>query len=406
MKTIATTNSLVAAPVGPTRCQPPTTEPSPDTELVTDTTSAYWAARINRLGWETTRLLIELGQELWAAKAKLKHGQWVEMFKTKQIKLNLTLAQRLMKVARHPALADAANLPSLPNSPSALVKLSKLPQEVVEAGIAEGHISPGMTIVAAAQFVREHQPAPGGDNGGEDGSAQQPGAASKRNEFLVILWDDSGAATTRAPEKSYPESVYPHIAFFRFYEAGNTSLDSSAKYGFTHVTLFAVPVEQTLTIKDKQGRPICKATCRLLSLLVRGDVPEPAVVPAQIVKGGYEGVLKMISCMFPDALKVVSTSRGEAPKGWDFVPRECKDTSAPKPSEPASDSTTHTQPVGAVGTSLPAAPSCKPNHNVCTNRPPPAPARESLEGQTSAHVLLNQAGKEALLVYERNKANH
>jgi DNA repair photolyase len=55
---------------------------------------------------------------------------------------------------------------------------------------------------------------------------------------------------------------------------------------------------------------------------VRGKVPEPAVVPGLIVDGGYDGVVKIITSMFPAALKVVSTTRPEVPNGWDHVPRQ------------------------------------------------------------------------------------
>jgi hypothetical protein len=328
------------------------------TELVTDTMPAYWAERINRALEKTARSVVEIGKELVAAQAKLKHGEWLEMFKTGQAKLKIRAAQKFMQVANNPALANAANLALLPPSPTALVALSKLPAKVVEDGIKEGHISPGMTIAAAGKFVREHLPEPGGDKEAEDASAQQAGGTYTRKEFLVVLWDDADAPPAPAPEKSYGAKTYPNIAFFRFHEVGDTRIESDTKYGLTHTALFVVPGEQAVLVKDKHGRTVCKATCRLGVLSVRGDVPEPAVVPGQIVEGGYEGVLEMISSMFPDALKVVSTTRGEAPSGWQLVPRECKESTSTNASGVAPDSTkctqtlsadVHSTPVGAAG---------------------------------------------------------
>jgi len=304
---------------------------------------AYWAERINRAVEKTALALVETGQEARAAKDKLKHGQWLEMFNTKQVKLDLSLAQRLMKVASHPALANAANLPFLPPSPTALVALSKLPPEVVEAGIAKGCITPSMTIADAAKFVKGHQPEPASDKGVEDAQEQQPEEASVRKDFLAVLWDDSGAPPTCAPEKSYGAKTYPKIAFFRFHNPGDIGFGVGSKYGLTRTALFVVPVEQGVLVKDNQGRSICKAICRFLALSVRGDVPEPSAVPAQIIEEGYEGVVKMIESMFPDALKAVSTTRAEAPNGWELVPRESKDSNSPKPSGAAPGTTERTQ---------------------------------------------------------------
>ena len=55
---------------------------------------------------------------------------------------------------------------------------------------------------------------------------------------------------------------------------------------------------------------------------MRGDVPEPAIVPNQIIENGYDGVYGMIESMWPDALKAVSTTLDQAPNGWEHVPRE------------------------------------------------------------------------------------
>jgi Protein of unknown function (DUF3102) len=127
-----------AQPSASHKALPAAKEPSGATEVVADTLAASWAVRINRAVEKTVRSCVEIGRELIAAKDALKHGQWEKMFKTKQVNLDRTLAQRLMKIAKQAALAKTANLPHLPPSPSALVALSKLPPQVVEAGIAEG----------------------------------------------------------------------------------------------------------------------------------------------------------------------------------------------------------------------------------------------------------------------------
>jgi len=142
-----------------------------------------------------------------------------------------------------------------------------------------------------------------------------------RDAFLVVLWDDAQTPPTRAPEKSYGAKTYPNIAFFRFYAAGETNIESASKHGLTHVALFVVPVERGALIKDKEGRSFCRASCRLLTLSIRGAVPELATVPEQIIEDGFEGVVRMIESLFPDLMMVISSARHEAPPGWDYIPR-------------------------------------------------------------------------------------
>lgn len=209
----------------------------------------------------------------------------------------------------------------------------------MEAGIAEGRIIATMTIADAKNFAKAHQPRPEFDGRVEDPEVLGARGSHTRKEFLAVLWDDLNAAPMRAPEKSYGAKLYPNLVFFHLYAPGDTRIGFGSQHDLTPTALFVVPVEQGVLAKDKQGRPICKATCRLLTLLVRGDVPEPTVVPGQIVEGGYEGVLQMISSMFPNALKAASTSRcDEVPGGWQLIPRECKDTYTTKPSEAVPES--------------------------------------------------------------------
>ena len=82
-------------------------------------------------------------------------------------------------------------------------------------------------------------------------------------------------------------------------------------------------------IRDEVGRPFCRASCQFLTLAVRGTVPEPATVPGQIIDGGFDGVVKMISAMFPKSLKAISTTRDKAPADWTLVPRDAKPKADP-----------------------------------------------------------------------------
>ena len=133
------------------------TIPASDAEVVSDTMPEFWAERINRAIEKSAYSWVEIGLELISAKEKLQHGMWLKMFKVKMIWLDLRLAQKLMQVARHPALTNTSNLPHLPPSPTALVALSKLPPEAVEDGIKMGRVSPIMTIASVKKFVKSQE---------------------------------------------------------------------------------------------------------------------------------------------------------------------------------------------------------------------------------------------------------
>ena len=149
---------------------------------------------------------------------------------------------------------------------------------------------------------------------------QEP--SPQRSAVTVVLWDSSESKASRAPEKTYNEKTYPNMVFCTLHQPGDFKFGDCSKHGLAHIATFAAPVETTQLVTDKGGRPFCKVTCCFLTMAVRGSVPEPAVVPGQIIDGGYDGVVKMITSMFPAALKVVSTTRPEAPKGWEHVPRQ------------------------------------------------------------------------------------
>lgn len=169
-----------------------------------------------------------------------------------------------------------------------------------------------------------------------------------QQDMMVVLRDDSDAASKRAPEKQYRAKTYPNLAAFRFHDAGDIRIESVTKRDFSHVALFAVPVEALVTIKDMNGRPLAKASCRFLSLSVRGTVPEPANLPDQIVHGGYAGVIKLIEAMYPDARRAVDTADGKVPPGWDQVPPESRAAGSAKESKVSSESTQPDPPSADV----------------------------------------------------------
>ena len=91
-------------------------------------TRAHWAAEIRAAHTKSVAAILKLGLTLTAAKQALPHGEWLAMVKT-DLPFTATVAQRLMKIAADPKLANAARAQLLPPAWSALYELTKLPEE-------------------------------------------------------------------------------------------------------------------------------------------------------------------------------------------------------------------------------------------------------------------------------------
>lgn len=102
--------------------------------------------------------VVSAGRNLVAAKAEVRHGEWLPMLK--QIGISPRQAQELMSVGGNPAISNASNCAHLPTAARALYELSRLEPDEIETGIANGHITPDMTIDAAKAFARPSAPYP------------------------------------------------------------------------------------------------------------------------------------------------------------------------------------------------------------------------------------------------------
>lgn len=113
-----------------------------DAEVVRS--AAEWADVIKADLSSAVEGIVSAGRNLIAAKADVRHGEWLPMLK--QIGISQSAAKRLMSIADNPAIANRPTLGDLPSSLVALAELSRLPAEDIESGIASGAITPDMTI--------------------------------------------------------------------------------------------------------------------------------------------------------------------------------------------------------------------------------------------------------------------
>jgi hypothetical protein len=117
--------------------------------------SEYWATRINQQLKTSVASLIAAGKELLEAKARLRHGEWTQMFDAGLITMSLREAQKLMQVAGHPVLSNSPNWAHLPTSHHALTALSRIPAADLEVVIKEQKVSPATTIQEAEEIAKQ-----------------------------------------------------------------------------------------------------------------------------------------------------------------------------------------------------------------------------------------------------------
>ena len=87
------------------------------------TPRALWAKRICAASRKTVAAMIQTGRLLIAAKAKLKHGEFIAMLRS-DLPFKERVAQHLMKIARNPAISKASNWSHLPVARSTLSDLA------------------------------------------------------------------------------------------------------------------------------------------------------------------------------------------------------------------------------------------------------------------------------------------
>src|SRR5699024_5547148 len=126
-----------------------------DAEIVLS--SAEWAERIRGHLGKAVEGIVAAGRDLIAAKADVRHGEWLPMLK--EIGISEPESRRLQAIGRE--FSNRPNLDDLPRSVTALYELSRVPADEIESGIASGDITPDMTIKDARNFARpEPEPTP------------------------------------------------------------------------------------------------------------------------------------------------------------------------------------------------------------------------------------------------------
>jgi hypothetical protein len=102
-----------------------------------------WAAAINASWQKGVESVVETGRLLIEAKECIDHGEFAAMVQLR-LSFNPSTAQRLMRIAEHPILSNAAHGPHLPPSWRTLYELAKVPDPILQTAIADGTVNPKM----------------------------------------------------------------------------------------------------------------------------------------------------------------------------------------------------------------------------------------------------------------------
>jgi DUF3102 family protein len=105
--------------------------------------------------------IITVGRLIAEAKAELRHGEFSAMIRA-DLPFGPRTARRLMAVAQHPVIAKGTHASVLPPSWTTLYELTRLPEETLEAKIAEGVIHAGIERKDVAALRRQLDPVPAG----------------------------------------------------------------------------------------------------------------------------------------------------------------------------------------------------------------------------------------------------
>jgi hypothetical protein len=114
-----------------------------------DEPSRGFADRITAAWHRHIDAILETADLLLQAKKDLDHGQFTAMIND-SLPFGPDVAQRLMAIGRHTALRKAAQDRLLPGRWTTLFELSRLPDSVFEAALADGRVTPQTTRAEAA----------------------------------------------------------------------------------------------------------------------------------------------------------------------------------------------------------------------------------------------------------------
>lgn len=128
--------------------------------------------------------------------------------------------------------------------------------------------------------------------------------------YVLLEAQDESFDLRKMPPKVFPNLVRLKLSIWPKFEV-------IPEADLLHYTCFVVPVEPwPLFDGGIEYSPLAIPCCEFLAASARGRVPMPCYVPSQIINGGFDGVLKTIEDMWPNARRVMVSKSSKTPAGW------------------------------------------------------------------------------------------
>jgi len=114
---------------------------------------------VGQTRWAASQVVaahVQLGKVLTQAKRSLPHGQFSRLLDNPHMPFGVRQSQKLVKLATHPAIADASNHWRLPMAVDTLSLLAAVSPGDLRRGMAKSEVNYRMTISDAKRFSFRH----------------------------------------------------------------------------------------------------------------------------------------------------------------------------------------------------------------------------------------------------------
>lgn len=257
-----------------------------DSELILYETVSRWVTSVTEAWQSTIHGIFETGRLLIAAKAELRHGEWLAV--VEQLPFSPRTTERLMAIACDQRLVNSTHVSLLPPSWGTLYEMTKLPDGTFQMLVENGTINPECERATITQFLKKKKRAVRE----RELSAKIEALPAKR--YGLILADPEWrfepysreSGMDRAADNHYPTSATEIIASRPI--AGIAAADSTlalwATVPMLPQALFVMESwgfeykSNLVWVKDKIGTGYWfRNQHELLLIGTRGDVPAPAM---------------------------------------------------------------------------------------------------------------------------------
>jgi hypothetical protein len=205
--------------------------------VVDKRTADEWAQVIRADLGVSVAGFVAAGKHLAQAKDELgwrRNGAGFEAWCKESIRISVSIADKLMALARNPAFENSEHVPSFPPSWGTLYELSRLDAPLLEAAVTEGRVHPELERKAAIAVVVDYQKAAAA----ERAKSVQLGQWWQLGDHLLYCGDSASSAFTSRASGAFAFADPP-------YNAGKADWDNDFRWRHDYLADVAALVAVT-----------------------------------------------------------------------------------------------------------------------------------------------------------------